>query len=137
MRRFTIVVVLVFLSLAGSGCFDSSTRRTSSSNQPDKTAQRSGPDAISGLLTGRATVSGGPCVCPRPLKHGVFELRAGGEVAATITTDKHGRFNMAVPAGRYRISTITGAPLALYPIRPRTIEISADETTQIALRFGI
>jgi hypothetical protein len=77
---------------------------------------------------------GGPCVCPRPLKNSAFALRSHGHVVATVTTDTHGRFSLAVPAGRYRITTIRGAP---YVFRRRMIRVSADRATRVALQFGI
>jgi hypothetical protein len=77
---------------------------------------------------------GGPCVCPRPFNSGVFALRSGGQIVATVKIDKHGRFSLNVPAGRYRIATIRSAP---YALRPRTIHVSADRTTQVVLRFSI
>jgi hypothetical protein len=77
---------------------------------------------------------GGPCICPHPLRNGSFDLRSGGEVVATVSTDNHGRFSLSVAVGRYRLAT---APTKPYPIRPRAVEVSAGRTTRVRLRFGI
>jgi hypothetical protein len=128
LRHLAILVSLVLLSLTGSACFDSSTPRPSVPSRTEQTALTAGPDTLSGLLKGRATLIGGPCIYPRPLKNGVFALRSHGHVVATVTTDTRGRFSC------YRIMTIRGAR---YVFRPRMIRVSADRATRVALQFGI
>jgi hypothetical protein len=117
-RRAGLTMALIALGTAGcGGTADHVTRSTGERN---------------GEITGTLRMVGGPAPGRRLLGHTGVRVYAGGSVVRDMTTDAEGRFDLVLPAGRYRLTLRNGSELL-----PRHVDVTAGETGRLRLTLSV
>jgi hypothetical protein len=85
-----------------------------------------------GRITGTLRMIGGPAPGRRLLTHTRFRVNSPGNAVASPTTDAKGRFDLVLPAGRYRLTLRNGSELL-----PRHVGVTPGQTSRLHVTLSV
>lgn len=90
-------------------------------------------DHQQGVIAGTLGMIGGPGPGHRRLRRTSIRVVAAARAVATTTTDKRGRFRIALPAGRCQLALTNGSGR----LTPTHLDVAASGTTRVTLTLSV
>ena len=119
MRR-SAALLTTLIALGGAGCLGTAGDATHAKVERN------------GEIAGTLRMIGGPPPGRRLLRHAGIRVYAAGRLVARTTTDTHGRFQLALPPGLYRLTLADGSRLL-----PAQVHVAANETGRLYLTLSV
>ena len=85
-----------------------------------------------GQISGTLWMIGGPAPGRRLLRHTGIRVYAGTNAVASTTTDAHGRFQLVLAPGRYRLTLRDGSQLL-----PKHVAVAANASRRVHLTLDV